>query len=140
MALVKKGRQLRRTVRLAQLELLAAMDHTQTLAAAARAAGLAQPAASRLLRELEERTGIELFEKVGRTLRPTRSGQVVLQRASRLVADLDRLDEELEAVDRGLMGTVSLGAGVAPCFVLVPRAISDLAQGSTKISVKLREG
>lgn len=140
MVSVKKGHRLRRTFRLAQLELLAAMDHAQTLTAAARAAGVAQPAASRLLRELEERTGIELFEKFGRALRPTRSGQVMLQRAARLVADLDRLEEELEAVDKGLVGMVSLGAGVAPCFVLVPRALGDLAQASAKISVKLREG
>lgn len=139
MASVKKRRRLR-TVRWAQLELLAAMDHAQTLTAAATAAGVAQPAASRLLRELEERTGIEFFEKFGRTLRPTRSGQLVLQRASRLVADLNRLEEELEALDKGLMGTVTLGAGVAPCFVLVPRALGALAQGSSKISVKLREG
>jgi DNA-binding transcriptional LysR family regulator len=140
MAPLRKGRRLRRMVRLAHLELLAAMQHAPTLSAAARAAGVAQPAASRLLRELVEGTGIELFEKFGRTLRPTPSGRLVLQSASRLIADLDRLEEELEAVDKGLMGTVSLGAGVAPCFVLVPRAINLLAQNAPKIFVRLREG
>jgi DNA-binding transcriptional LysR family regulator len=139
MAASKRG-WLKRTVRPAQLELLAAMDQTQTLTAAARAVGVTQPSASRLLRELEERTGIELFEKFGRTLQPTPSGRVLLQRAARLVADLDRLEEELEAVEKGLIGSVSIGAGVAPCFVLVPRAIADLAQRSSKISVKLKEG
>lgn len=110
------------------------------LTAAARVVGVTQPAASRLLREIEDRAGIELFERVGRTLRPTRSGSVLLQGASRLIAYLDRLEEELEAVEKGLIGTVSIGAGVAPCFILVPQAIADLAQRSSKVCVKLREG
>ncbi|GAB7549391.1 LysR family transcriptional regulator [Cupriavidus sp. 8B] len=137
---LKKVGRLRRMVRPAHLELLAALQHAPTLGAAARAAGVAQPAASRLLRELAEITGIELFEKFGRTLRPTPSGRIVLQHASRLVTDLDRLEEELDAVDKGLMGTVSLGAGVAPCCVLVPRAINLMAESVPKIFVSLREG
>ncbi|WP_321852336.1 LysR substrate-binding domain-containing protein [Burkholderia diffusa] len=137
---LKKASRLRRMVRPAHLELLAAMQHAPTLGAAARAAGVAQPAASRLLRELVDITGIELFEKFGRTLRPTPSGKIVLQHASRLVTELDRLEAELEAVDRGLMGTVSIGAGVAPCCVLVPRSINLLAQSGPKIFVSLREG
>jgi DNA-binding transcriptional LysR family regulator len=133
--------QLRRGIRLAQLELLAAMDgHTATLTAAARLVGLAQPAASRLLRELEERTDLELFEKFGRTLRPTRVGRLLMNRAARLVADLDRLEEELQAVDRGLVGTVSIGAGAAPCYSLVPQAIAGLGQRNLKIFIKLQEG
>lgn len=135
-----KRRWLKHSIRLPQLELLAAMEHAHTLTAAARAVGVPQPSASRLLRELEERAGIELFEKFGRTLRPTRSGRVLLNRAARLIADLDRLEEELDAVEKGLIGTVSIGAGVAPCFILVPRAIADLAQRIPKISVKLKEG
>lgn len=127
-------------MRPAHLELLAAMQHAPTLDAAARAAGVAQPSASRLLRELVDITGIELFEKFGRTLRPTTAGKVVLQHASRLVTDLDRLEEELDAVDKGLMGTVALGAGVAPCCVLVPRAIRLLAQQGPRIFVSLHEG
>jgi len=64
----KGRRRLRRTIRLAQLELLAAMETALTLSAAASAARVTQRAASRLLRALADDLGIELFERAGRAL------------------------------------------------------------------------
>ncbi len=136
-----KGRKrFRRTVRLAQLELLAAMESAPTLSAAARAAHVAQPAASRLLRSLSSSIGIELFERAGRTLRPTPAGRVLLQRAASLMTDLDRIESELDAIDRGLIGTASLGAGFASCYVLIPNALEKLLSAAPRIAVNLREG
>ena len=54
-------------LRMSQLELLAAMQRTETLSAAAREVNLTQPAASRLLRTLACDLNIHLFERVGRT-------------------------------------------------------------------------
>src|SRR6201996_5539791 len=97
-------------LRLSQLELLAAMDRTETLSAAAREVNLTQPAASRLLRELSSDLHVTLFERIGRVLQPTAAGRALIRKSVGFIADLDRTQQELEALDEGLIGTVSIGA------------------------------
>jgi DNA-binding transcriptional LysR family regulator len=127
-------------LRLSQLELLAAMERTETLSAAAREVNLTQPAASRLLRTLASDLNIDLFERVGRTLKPTAAGRTLVRRAAGLIADIDRTQQELEAIDGGLMGTASIGAGVSSCYVIVPRALTLLFAEAPRITVNVREG
>ncbi|MGN6461241.1 MAG: LysR family transcriptional regulator [Pseudolabrys sp.] len=131
---------LRRRVRLRQLELLAALAQEPTLSAAARAVNLSQPAASKLLNRLAADLGVPLFERAGRTLRPTAAGQALLRRAAALIGDLERAQDELGAIGEGLVGSARLGAGVGSCYVLVPHALIDLLEAAPDISVTVREG
>lgn len=134
------GNTLRKRLRMRQLELLAALDRAPTLSAAAREAHLSQPAASKLLNTLADDLGLALFERAGRTVRPTAAGRALLRRASTLIGDLDRAQGELEAIEAGLVGSVSLGAGVGSCYALVPQALDRLLQSAPNISVRVREG
>ena len=127
-------------LRLSQLELLAAMNRTDTLSAAARDVSLTQPAASRLLRELASDLRVVLFERVGRTLQPTAAGRALIRRAVGFLAELDRTQDEIEAIHAGLVGTVRLGAGVSSCYVVVPTALKLLMEQSSEIAVSIREG
>jgi DNA-binding transcriptional LysR family regulator len=136
----KQKTRLSSRLRPSQLELLAAMERTQTLSAAAREVNLTQPAASRLLRTLASDLNIELFERVGRTLKPTTAGRTLVRRAAALIADIDRTEQELEAIDGGLIGTASIGAGVSSCYVIVPRALTLLLAEAPRITVSVREG
>jgi DNA-binding transcriptional LysR family regulator len=111
MAAAKRKKSLRRTIRLPQLELLAAMDDAPTLSAAARAARVPQPAASRLLRALAQDLEIELFERAGRSLRPTAAGRALQRRAAGLVAELNAYKAS---------STPSIAASSAP-----PRSASE---------------
>jgi len=134
------GRSLRTRLRMRQLELLAALDHAPTLSAAAREVNLSQPAASKLLNTLAADIGVALFERAGRTLRPTAAGRALLRRAATFVGDLDRAQGELDAIGAGLIGSISLGAGVGSCYALVPRALDLLLDKAPNIAVRVREG
>jgi DNA-binding transcriptional LysR family regulator len=123
-----------------QLELLAAIERTDTLSAAAREVNLTQPAASRLLRSLASDLDIALFERVGRTLKPTAAGRTLVRRAAGLIAEIDRTQQELEAIHSGLTGTASIGTGVSSCYVIVPRALNLLLTDAPRINVIVREG
>lgn len=136
----RSGNLLRNRLRMSQIELLAAMERSPTLSAAARDVNLTQPAASRLLNTLTADLGIALFERVGRTLKPTAAGQALIRKAAEFVADLDRTQGDLEAIDDGLVGTISIGAGVSSCYVLVPRAVTLLLNATPRIAVSVREG
>lgn len=136
----KSAQTLRRRVRLRQLELLAALENAPTLSAAARAAGLSQPAASKLLGALSDDLAIDLFEKSGRSLRPTAAGRALIRHAANLIGNLDRAQAEIEAIESGLSGTVAVGAGIGACYVLMPRALSLLLDQAPGIVVTMREG
>jgi DNA-binding transcriptional LysR family regulator len=84
--------------------------------------------------------GVPLFERAGRTLRPTAAGQALLRRAAAMIGDLDRTQDELGAIGEGLVGSARLGAGVGSCYVLVPHALVDLLEAAPDISVTVREG
>lgn len=136
----KRKNRLISRIRISQLELLAAMDRTDTLSAAAREVNLTQPAASRLLRTLASDLDISLFERSSRGLRATAAGRALVEKAARLVADIDRTQQELEAIDSGLAGTTSIGAGVSSCYVIVPSALLLLMRTASRIVVTVREG
>ncbi|HUC48759.1 MAG TPA: LysR family transcriptional regulator [Xanthobacteraceae bacterium] len=136
----RKGtRAFRRRVRLSQLELLAAFHRASTLSAAAREVNLSQPAASRMLRILAEDLGVALFERAGRTLHPTPAGRALLRRAASFVGELERAQDELDAIGKGLAGSAMIGAGVGACYALVPRALSLLRKARPEIVVSVRE-
>lgn len=137
----KSGAQtLRRRARLRQLELLAALERAPTLSAAAREARLSQPAASRLLGALSDDLAIDLFEKAGRSLRPTAAGQALIRHAANLIGNLDRAQADIEAIEGGLSGVVAIGAGIGAGYALMPRTLALLLDQAPDIAVNMREG
>ena len=56
------------------------------------------------------------------------------------LCEIDRTQQELEAIDGGLVGTASVGTGVSSCYVIVPRALNLLLADAPRINVIVREG
>ena len=65
-----------------QMVLLSHLDRERSLLHAAEAAGMSQPAASKLLRELEDALGVTLFERHARGVEPTGYGTILIRRAN----------------------------------------------------------
>jgi LysR family nitrogen assimilation transcriptional regulator len=58
---------------------------------------VAQPALSRQVRQLEEELGLELFSRIGRHIRATDAGEVLLRHARTIERDFERLIEDMRA-------------------------------------------
>lgn len=101
--------QLLNRLRLRQIALLLAIDEQTTLRAAASCLGMTQPAASKMLRELEEAIGAVLFERVGRGLRFTPAGKTVLHTCRSLRSSLASLNRELAELPLGDAGKLLVG-------------------------------
>ena len=80
-------------------------DHGQLSQAAGRLA-LSQPAASRLLSEIERSLGAPLFERHPKGMRPTPTGEVMARRAAAILAEIDGTARELSAFRAGSAGSV----------------------------------
>ncbi|MGA1318851.1 MAG: LysR family transcriptional regulator, partial [Rubrivivax sp.] len=76
-------------LRLRQLLLLRTVAEVGNLRRAAALLQMTQPAATRLLQELEHRLGGALFDRSSRGMTLTAEGQVALARAMRALHDVD---------------------------------------------------
>ncbi|WP_163535730.1 LysR family transcriptional regulator, partial [Klebsiella pneumoniae] len=78
-----------------QLLLLIALAEEGNIHRAAAALNMTQPAASKLLRELEAMLDVQLFERMPRGMRPTRYGDALIRHARAVVGSLDQAQEEV---------------------------------------------
>jgi DNA-binding transcriptional LysR family regulator len=114
-------------LRLKDLLFLRRIAERKSLSAAASEFGLTQPAGSRWLRDLEALFRGHLFTRdrmVGMT--PTPLGELVVQRARALFADVDSLASDIDAHRAGRGGRLQLG--VIPYFSaqLLDQVVSKL--------------
>lgn len=78
-------------------------------AAAAREANITQPALSNSIRILEERMGVQLFDRGSRPVRLTSGGRDVLTRIETLLTEAKNLEKEIAYLSQGLVGELRIG-------------------------------
>lgn len=107
--------------------------------AAARAMHLSQPAASKMLRDLEGYFGFALFDRLPRAMQPTELGEHVIHHAWRLLNDADRLVDDINDLSEGGYGQLLIGAIVAAAPEILPAAIACLKRQRPRLSISLKE-
>ncbi|MFO1201799.1 MAG: LysR family transcriptional regulator [Tabrizicola sp.] len=122
-----------------QLRLLAELDYTGALGLAATRIGVAQPAASRLLADMEALLGLPLHERQGRGLQLTQVGRALARRAARIEIELADGARDLAEAATGRAGVVRVGAVTGPALSLVmPTLIAlqrDLPEFRAEVTV-----
>jgi DNA-binding transcriptional LysR family regulator len=79
-----------------------------SFSAAAEALFLTQPAVSKRIAVLEQQLGARLFDRIGRKIRLTEAGEVLLPRARRLLEETDDLKRVLGNLSGEVQGTLSM--------------------------------
>jgi DNA-binding transcriptional LysR family regulator len=120
-----------------QIALLVQMYTQRSVLKAAQLSGLTQPAASKLLRDLEHSLGVKLFERHARGVQPTRYGEILVRRSRSAMAEFERAFEEIQALKSGLRGEASIGTVLNPGLHLVPLAIAAVKQSHPRIEIKV---
>ncbi|MFN3577600.1 MAG: LysR family transcriptional regulator [Tabrizicola sp.] len=122
-----------------QLRLLAELDQAGALGVAAARIGIAQPAASRLLADMEALLGLSLHERQGRGLQLTAVGRALARRAARIEIELADAARDMAEAATGRSGVVRVGAVTGPALSLVmPTLIafqSDLPDFRAEVTV-----
>ena len=116
---------LQNRLKLRHLQLLVALDKQQKLQLAADSVGISQPAASKLLTDLETAMGQILFERTGRSLEVNPFGAILTRRAQAILAELEGARDEINALHDGHLGRVAIGSIDAPAILLVTAAVAQ---------------
>ncbi len=97
------------------LAILREIDRTGSLTQAADKLCLTQSAVSHAIRRFENRHGVRLWEREGRRLRLTPSGDYLLGLAHRVLPQLEHGAAVLEDYARGRRGAIRVGMECHPC-------------------------
>lgn len=127
-------------IRLRQLLLLRTVAEVGNLRRAAALLQMTQPAATRLLRELEDRLGSPLFERSSRGMTLTAEGHVALARATRALHDIDAIADDLQQHRQGQGSRTRIGVPGSIAGVLLPRAVTRFKRSLPTTTVEIVEG
>lgn len=119
------------------LVLLVELGRHGSIMQAAQAANLTQPAASKLLGELEHSLGVQLFERLPRGVAPTYYGHILIRRAGAALAEMDAAHQEVMELVSGMRGRVDVGTVLTPSASLVPEAVKLLKLRQPRVLVSI---
>ena len=91
-----------------------------SLRAAAREIGIAQPAITRSLQELERELGVPLFERDSRGVSLTAMGEAFIPRARAIRAELIRAKDEIDQLRGEKHGHVTVALSMVPHIAMLP--------------------
>lgn len=109
-----------------QLLLLVTIDELGNIHRAAEELGMTQPAASKLLKELESALEVSLFDRMPRGMRPTWYGEIMIRHAKMTLANLATAHDEITALKAGLSGQVAVGCIMPAGISLLPLTVARL--------------
>jgi LysR family transcriptional regulator of abg operon len=99
-----------------------------SLRAAARELGIAQPAVTRSIQELEKELGVPLFERHARGAIPTRMGQAFIRRARSVHNELSLARDEIAQMRGMTHGSVRVALSMVPHMALLPHTLRPFRQ------------
>jgi DNA-binding transcriptional LysR family regulator len=128
---------LRARLRTRHLLLLSAIGEEGNICRAAEMLSMSQPAASRLLRELEQIIGADLFERQARGVKANWYGEALIRHSRNALSSLNEAAAEIEALKAGRTGQVNVGTIGGPAVGLVPRAVARVARDYPLVRVQV---
>jgi len=133
---------LHRTIglRTRHLELMLAIADHGNLQRAAGSLNVSQPAASKLVAEVERALGASLFDRTPRGLTPNRFGTPLVHHARIALRELTEAADEIADLQRGFAGNTRVGAVTTPALELVARAAASLQASRPGISILIEVG
>lgn len=126
-------------MKLNHLRNVVAIVERGSLRAAAKHLGLAQPAMSRSVRELEQELGVVLFDRNKFGMTPTPAGEIFLRRARSVQADIQRGLDEMAQFQGNDTGRMTVAFSTAGLVVMLPKILPAFRKRFPKVRVKVLE-
>ncbi|WP_375749227.1 LysR family transcriptional regulator [Vibrio sp. HN007] len=121
------------------LRILKAIETQGSLTAAAKSLHLTQSALSHTIKKLEHQIGTDIWTKEGRVLKLTQAGVYLQREASRLLPQLERVDEVLEQFASGEKGTLRIGMECYPCHHWLQQVIRPFLRDWPDVDIDINQ-
>jgi DNA-binding transcriptional LysR family regulator len=121
------------------LNLVLAIADTRNITRAAEREHLALAAASKRLKDLETRLGVQLFERRARGVEPTEAGRALVRHIRTLNASLHALESEVVEFSRGIKGHLRIAANAAAIAECLPLDLAAFSREHPHIRISLED-
>jgi DNA-binding transcriptional LysR family regulator len=120
-----------------QLKVFISVFRNKSFSRASEELHLTQPTISNHIKTLEDEFDCKLFDRLGRTIIPTKEAEVLYSHSMELIAKADTLKEAIGEVRKDLTGRLIIGASTIPGVYLLPRIMSDFQKRYPDISFQI---
>ena len=122
-----------------RLRVIDAVARNGSVTGAAKDLNYSQPSVTHHLARLQDETGAQLLQRVGRGIRLTPAGELLADRAAEIIGRIDAADAELSAHVGLTAGRVRLAGFASAVGALVPAAVAALADSHPGLEVSLTD-
>jgi DNA-binding transcriptional LysR family regulator len=112
-------------------------DHCH-LGRAAHELNISQPALSKCISRLEQSYGVQLFDRVGRGIALTESGQLLRERYQLLQQDLQEIQREVSSYRSGIAGIVRIGCAASIASFVLPDVCRSMREKTPDLRLEIR--
>lgn len=127
-------------LKLRQLRLLVAVGRHRSILNAARELNVSQPAATKMIKDLELDFEVQLFERTNRGVVPTVFGETLIRHGKLIFAQVANAAQELDDLSEGASGRVVIGTLLAASSRLLPAAVERVMAERPNLALKIVEG
>jgi DNA-binding transcriptional LysR family regulator len=100
---------------------------------------LSQPPLSQHIKELEQELGVKLFQRTRRSVALTDAGRAYEERMHSILSQLEQAREEARRIQRGEMGTLTIGFVGALTYEFLPGLLRRYRARMPKVQLSLRD-
>lgn len=129
---------LRSGLKLRHMRMVVALDDHGQISAAAQLMNISQPAASRMIAEIEGIIGVDICERLPRGVRLTSYGAALARRGRAILLEMQQVDREISDLKSGKGGSVAMGAVTAPAIELAVPAIRKIRERYPRVEISVQ--
>jgi DNA-binding transcriptional LysR family regulator len=120
-----------------QLRVFASVFKNKSFSKASKELHLTQPTISSHIRGLEEEFNCALFDRLGRTIIPTKEAEILYGHALEIIEKADTLKETIGRVKNEITGKLIIGASTIPGVYLMPPMMAVFQRKYPSISFQI---
>jgi LysR family nitrogen assimilation transcriptional regulator len=133
-------RQKRHPMELRQIEYFLSVLEHQSFTNASAVLGVAQPALSRQIRQLEEELGVQLLYRHGRGVKPTEEGIQFQASVEPLLRELGQIRNDLQASSKMPAGEISIGMPPSISSTIAASLVESFRERHPQVRLHIVDG
>jgi len=119
------------------LKIFTAVYRNNSFTKASHQLNITQPTISEHIKNLEAELETKLFDRVGRSIIPTKAGDLLYPRAMEVLEEVNLLREVVVDAGQEISGTILIGASTIPGTYLLPSLIAGFRKKHPKVSFEV---
>jgi DNA-binding transcriptional LysR family regulator len=119
------------------LQIFTAVYRTRSFTKAAEELFTSQPTSSEHMKNLEDRLGCILFDRLGRSISPTPEADLLYPRAVEILEEMHKLETNLASAARTVAGELIIGASTIPGEYMLPQRAAAFNSRYPEVSFEI---